>query len=44
MTAPAYQPAPVQQSAPKKDAGKQSFPPVVITYDRSGAETKKPGN
>ena len=44
VTAPAYQPAPVQQSAPKKDAGKQSFPPVVITYDRSGAETKKPGN
>jgi|GEM_PF-1268911 len=44
VTTPEYRPAQPQQSTPKKDTVKPSFPPVVITYDRSGADTKKPGN
>ncbi|MBV9241891.1 MAG: hypothetical protein JO314_07780 [Acidobacteria bacterium] len=39
--APDYKPAqPAAQ--PKKDNSKPMFPPVVITYDKSGADPKKP--
>jgi penicillin-binding protein 2 len=35
--APEYKPAP-QQTPAKKEPAKPSFPPVVITYDKSGAD------